>query len=133
MHGELHETGVRPAHPHAVDGALATVAAAVVDDPEDPPGRRVGLGAHHLFDEPAERFDAGGPLAAAEDPGPVDVPGGQVAEGATPVVLVLDAHVPGGGGASVGWQRWRAWIEVFSSAEITKSRFPRAFPSHVRA
>ena len=54
---------------HAVDGALAPVAAAIVDDPEHPPGRGAGLGGH-LFDEAAERLDTGGLLAAAEDPGP---------------------------------------------------------------
>src|SRR5579863_4567863 len=36
-------------------------------------------------------------------------------------------------GARVWWQRTRAWIEVFSSAEITKSRLPNRFPSHSRA
>jgi len=30
----------------------------------------------------------------------------------------------------VGWHRHRAWIEVFSSAEITNSDGCRGFPSH---
>ena len=61
-------------------------------------------------------------FAAAEDLGAVDVPGGQVGEGAAAVVLVLDAHgCPDAAGARVGWQRTRAWMLVFSSAEITKS------------
>jgi len=38
-----------------------------------------------------------------------------------------------GAGASVEWQRTRAWIDVFSSEEMTKSFFPNGFPSHRRA
>ena len=36
-------------------------------------------------------------------------------------------------GGRVGWQRQRAWIEVFSSAQITKSFSPRGSPSQIRA
>ena len=46
----------------AVDRGLATVAAAVVDDPEHPSGRGVGFCGHDLFDQPAERFYPGGRL-----------------------------------------------------------------------
>jgi hypothetical protein len=38
--------------------------------------------------------------------------------------------VPGG---RVGWQRQRAWIEVFSSEEITYSSSPSGLPSKTRA
>ena len=69
-----------------------------------------GSTGHHLLDEPAERLDACFRLAAAEDLGLVHVPGSEVLEGAAPVVLVLDAHVPagdqaracGGSGAGLG-------------------------------
>lgn len=39
---------------------------------------------------------------------------------------------PGGGGR-VGWQRQRAWIEVFSPAEITYSSGRRGWCAQVRA
>ena len=87
---------------HAVHGALAAVAAAVVHDPEHAAGRGVGLGGHDLFDESTEGFDPGGGFAAAEDAGVVDVPGSEVREGATAVVFVLDARISCGGGAEAG-------------------------------
>ena len=58
--------------------------------------------------QPVEGRDAGAWLAAAEDSGAADVPGGQVGPGALALVLVLDPHrrgrVPGGtwGAASAG-------------------------------
>ncbi len=67
---------------------------AVVDHPEHAPRRRVGLGGHHLFDKPTERLDTGGGLAAPEHLGAMDVPGGEVLKGTSPVVLVLDACRP---------------------------------------
>ena len=66
-----------------------------------------------------ERFDPGGGLAAAVDLGPVDVVGGQVGQRAAAVVVVADPHHPGLARGRVGWHRQRAWMEVFSSAEIT--------------
>ena len=51
--------------------------------------------------------------------GAVDVVGGQVGQRAAAVVFVVDAHVRDAPGGSVGWQRQRAWMEVFSSEEIT--------------
>jgi hypothetical protein len=44
------------------------------------------------------------------------------------VVLVLDEHWTVRSAGRLSWQRTRAWIEVFSSAERTKSRLPRRFP-----
>lgn len=84
----------------AVDGGLAAVGAAVVDHPENPAGRGVGLVGHDLVDQAHERVDAAGALAAAEDLGAVHVPGGQVAQGSAAVVLVLHAHRPAGGAVS---------------------------------
>src|SRR6266568_7175809 len=74
----------------AVNRALAAVGGAVVDDPEDAPGGGVGLPGHHLRDQAVERFDAALRLAAVEQLRPPDVPGGQVAERAHPLVLVLE-------------------------------------------
>ena len=36
-------------------------------------------------------------------------------------------------GGRLGWQRHRAWIEVFSSLEITNSRGPSVRPAHRRS
>jgi hypothetical protein len=56
---------------------------------------------HDLIDEPAERFDAGGVLAAAEHRATVDVVGGQVGERAAAVVVVVDS----GRADLAGWER----------------------------
>jgi hypothetical protein len=53
----MHENEVRPALLETVDRFLAPVDRAVVHDPEHPPGRGVGLGAHHLGNELIERVD----------------------------------------------------------------------------
>ena len=71
---------------------------AVVDDPEDRAGRGVGLAGHDLLDEAAERLDPGLGLAAVEEVGVVDVPGGQVGERAAALVLELDQRRPTGAG-----------------------------------
>jgi len=62
--------------------------------------------------------------------GTVDVVGGQVSERAAALVFVVERDTPGG---KVGWQRQGAWIEVFSSAEITYSSPPNGLPSKTRA
>jgi len=43
-----------------------------------------------LGDQPAERLDAGGGLAAAEQAGLVDIPGGQIGQRPPALVFVLD-------------------------------------------
>ena len=63
--------------------------------------------------------------AAAEDLPAVHVVGGQVGHRAAAVVVVVDPHRPATPGPSVGWQRQRAWMEVFSSADITLSFGPQ--------
>ncbi len=90
VHRELHESSAGPALVEPVDGALAVMAAVVVDHPEHPPGRGVRLGGHDLFHETTERGDAGGGLATAKHLGSVHIPGGQVGQGAAPFVFVLD-------------------------------------------
>jgi len=64
--GYVHKVEVRPSGRQSFDGLLAAMGAAVVDDPEHPAGRGVGLDAHDLLDEPPERLDAGASLVAAE-------------------------------------------------------------------
>ncbi len=102
MHGQVHQDEVGPDRGGPAGGALAAVAAAVVHDPEDPAGRGVGLLGHDLGGEPAERFDAGGGLAAAEDFGAVDVPGGQVLQRPATAVFELDPAGAAGRGGQGG-------------------------------
>jgi hypothetical protein len=68
------------------------VRGAVVGDEEHPPCGGVGLGGHDLFDQPGERHDPGGVLAAAEHSCVVDVERGEVGQRAFALVLVLDTH-----------------------------------------
>ena len=89
---------------------------AVVDDPEHPRGRAVGLLAHDLRDEAIEGSDAGLGFAATEDLGPMHIPGGQVGPGAPALVLVLDAHRPAGAGGGSGG----------SAADLNAGLFVRA-------
>src|ERR1035441_3697713 len=90
VHGRVDDPDLRPTLAQARLGALAPMGGAVVDDPEHPPGARVGLLGHHLLDEPPEGRDPGLRFASPKDPRPVDVPGGEVGERAAPLVLVLD-------------------------------------------
>lgn len=102
VHRQVDQAQVRPAALEPVDRGLATVGGAVVDHPVHPAGRGVGLDGHDLVDQPTERGDPGRWLAAAEQAGGMDVPGGQVGQRPTAVVLVLvlDAHAP----APARWQ-----------------------------
>src|SRR6185369_11770949 len=92
--GQVDQPQGGPAVFEPVDGGLAAVGGAVVDHPEHPAGRGVGLAGHHLLDEPVERLDAGGVFAAAEHLGAVHVPSRQVGERAAAGVFVLDTHRP---------------------------------------
>ena len=81
---------VWPAALEAVDRAFAAVRGAVVDDQEDALGAAVGVLRHELLDERVERHDPVLGGAAVEDLGAPCVPGGEVAECALALVLVLD-------------------------------------------
>ena len=134
--GQVAEAEVRPATLEARDRALAAVGGAVVDDPEDAPGGGVGLLGHHLPDEPVERFDLALGLGASGHPRAsssptADVERGQVGESAPLRSYVCSTRCPRepGAGGSVAWMRARAWIEGFSSAQITNSPGCSSFPS----
>src|SRR5215212_233691 len=99
VHRQVDQAQVPPAAFQPVDRGLAAVGAAIVDDPKHSLGRGVGLGGHDLGDQPAERVDASGGLAAAEQVGVVDIPGGQIRQRSAAVVFVLDAHTA----------RWACW------------------------
>ena len=58
---------------------------------------------------------------------------GQVGQRSAPVVFVLDPHQVSFARRRVGWQRQRAWIEVFSSELITYSRLVSLRPEKMRA
>jgi hypothetical protein len=122
-----HDRGPRGAQ--AVGGFFAAVGGTVVGNPKDAPRGAIGFYRHDLFYEAVEWLDAGGALAAAEEPGAMDIPGGNVRAGTGALVLVLSMRVqrPGAGGRE-GWMRMRAWMLVFSSADSTKSRRPSGAP-----
>src|SRR4029453_9084055 len=120
--------GVGEALGEPVDGRLAAVGGAVVDDPTTP-GRGVGLGGHDLGDQGHERLDAGGGRAAADHACPADVVGGQVGQRAAAVVVVVDPPAAGRARGRVGWQRRRAWMLVFSSVHSTYSPGPMGWPA----
>jgi len=62
----------------------------VVDDQEHALCLAIRLDAHELLDQRIERLNPVRGRAAVKDPGAPQVPGGQVAERALAVVLVLD-------------------------------------------
>lgn len=102
---------------------------AVVDHPEHPVGAGVGLSGHDLLDQSPERLDAGGGFQPADHLGAVHVVGGQIGQCPPALVLMLDSHHPGLAQWQCGLQRHRAWIEVFSSAQRTKSLSVNGWPS----
>src|SRR6188472_3368578 len=80
----MDQVRVRPGMMHPVDRGLAAVRGAVVHDPEHPIRGCVRLGSHHLGDQPGERFDAGGVLAATSTASSPRVPPSNYAGCATP-------------------------------------------------
>ena len=88
--GQEHQGEVVELCLETVDGALAAVNGAAVNDLEDAPGRRIGFSSHHLGDERVESGDGGPAEDVAEEPGTVHVPGSDVRTDAMTPVLVLD-------------------------------------------
>jgi hypothetical protein len=84
-----HDRGPRGAQ--AVGGFFAAVGGTVVGNPKDAPRGAIGFYRHDLFYEAVKWLDTGGVLAAAEEPGAMDIPGGNVRAGTGALVLVLDA------------------------------------------
>ena len=79
-----------PLSAEAIRSLLTAMVGAIVHDPEDAPGRAIGLLVHDLGDQAIKRADAGFHLAAAEDLGPPHVPGRQISPGASPLVFMFD-------------------------------------------
>jgi len=76
----------------SLHGPGAAVSRTVVDDPEDAASIMVRWSSHDLLDEAVKGLDAVLGLAAAKDPGIVDIQSGDVGQGAAPKVLVLYLH-----------------------------------------
>ena len=133
MHGVC--TGDQRGHAACsrASAAGAAMRRAVVDDPEDAPRRAIGLLRHDLLDQAVERRDAGRGLAAAEDgargarPTRPDRPRRRAARTRARRAAAGRARRARGMAA-----RRRAWMLVFSSAEITYSCGPSGRPSQRR-
>ena len=65
---------------------------AIVRDPKDRTGGPIGLGGHHLLDEPIDRANGRLGFAAAKEFRVMDIPCGEVRQRTGPEVLVFDAH-----------------------------------------
>jgi hypothetical protein len=98
MQGQMHQHQVRPSVLEAVDGTLATVDGAVVNDPEHPGCRSVGSRGHHLSNQPIEVFDGRALNDVPEQPGPMDIPGHLVGADAMTTVFVFNPHQATGSG-----------------------------------
>src|SRR5438552_3560289 len=104
---------------------------AIVHNPEDATGVVIRRSGHHLLDEPVKGCDAILGFTTAKDSGAVEVQRGNIGPGTATEVLMLDLH----GSARqlcVACLRRRAWMLVFSSAEITNSSFCNGLPCHHR-
>src|SRR5215207_820473 len=91
---KMDESQVGPLPLQTLHRGISSVGGTIVHHPEDPTRRGVGFLLHHLLDEAAKRLDADLRLATPEEPGAMDVPGGQVGQGSLASVLVFDAHLP---------------------------------------
>jgi hypothetical protein len=66
----------------------------VIDDPDDAAGIVVWRSSHNLLDETVKGCNAVLGLAAAKDPGTVNIQSGDVSPATASKVLVLDLHRP---------------------------------------
>src|SRR5438876_2373706 len=82
---------VRPGSLEAQFTRLAAMRGSVVQHPEDPSRRAVGLLLHNLPDEPLKRLDSRPGLTAAEEFGTMHIPGSQISKRPSSLILMLDA------------------------------------------
>jgi hypothetical protein len=116
------------------DRGLAGVRAAVVEDPEHALGGRVGLAAHDLLDEPLKRVDPGLGLAAAQQPGVMDVRGGQVGQRPAAAELELDqrrATRAGRDGVVAARERLQLGLLIGADHELARMQPPTLKPPGV--
>src|SRR5829696_4319514 len=102
MNRQVDQNQLGEGAPQSVDGGSSAMACPVVHDPKDALGGNVGLHAHDLFDQTTERLDPVFGLATAEEPATMDIPGGQVHQRSSTLVLMLEAHYPSGSRQSGG-------------------------------
>jgi hypothetical protein len=92
------EYQVRPTGAQAVACGLATVDGGVVDDPEDAASGTVRLLRHKLGNQAIESRAARLALTAAEQLGPLDIPGGEIGPGTDASIFVFDIDRSAGSG-----------------------------------
>ena len=92
MHGGVHQRHRGPVRAEASGRFFAPVRRAVVCDPKDAARRPIGLGGHHLLDEPIDRANGRLGFAPAKEFRLMDIPCREVRQRAGPEVLVFDAH-----------------------------------------
>src|SRR2546422_8544782 len=63
---------------------------AVVHDPKQPFTRPIGFLSQHLLDQPAKGLNPSRRFTSPYDMPPADVPGGQILQGTTALIFVLD-------------------------------------------
>jgi hypothetical protein len=115
----MNQDDVGPPGAEAVSGAPSTVAGAIVCNQEHAAGRAIRLLAHDLADQTMECRDAVLALTAAEQPGAMHVPRGEVGQRAGPRVFVLNIDRPPWCRGNDRCLRRLAWIRVFSSMQRT--------------
>jgi hypothetical protein len=86
---DQHDRGPRRAQ--AVGSFFAAVGGTVICNPEDAPRRAIGFNRHNLVYEAVKWLDAGGVLAAAEELGAMNIPGGQVRARTAALVFLFNA------------------------------------------
>jgi len=92
MHRCVHRDNARVTLSKLGSSRLAAMRRTVVDNPKHATGGPIRLLPHNLVDQPPVGGFAGFLLAAAKDDGEMDIPGRQVLDGSTALLLVFDAH-----------------------------------------
>lgn len=109
MDREVEELKRRPGTLEPVDGRLAAVDGAIVDDPKDALSSCVGFSAHDHADETVEGLDGVSSHDLSEEFPAMDVPSGLIRTCPMPSVFVLDPHPRPGAGGVTGARRLRIW------------------------
>ena len=81
---------------------VAAMRRPVIDDPKYAMGRPIRLLCHDLGYQAAKGFNTRMGFAASYDKAPLHIPGRQILQGATPVVLMLDAPLAPHAGPKLG-------------------------------
>jgi hypothetical protein len=101
----------------------------IINDPENPIRRSIGLLAHHLFHKPVKRGDAGLRLAPTDYPGSVNVPGSQIVQSASTLIFVFNVGrttLGGRQGAVLANSGLNAGLLVSRQHEFVRAERPAA-------